>query len=366
MKVAYLLSRAMQSGPINQSLNILRGLNEIQNVDVTLITFEAEIEGATWLLRFKEASIKIIQLNLQSKNLLIAASKLRALVKKEKFDIIHGCGTRVDLIALLANTSAKLVITHRSYPDMIAEGKPEILRKIIVPIYMKAMKKMDAVVACSYSMQEAFLKQCNMKLNVVQNAVNTNFFVPVSIEEKRLLRKKLNIDDKPTFLVLGTLRPRKNNQLIIEAVNSISNFDGQVLFVGAGPEEQKLKETAQSNRNIHFMGSTLTPIDYLQASDYFISASLSEGLPNSVLEAISCGLVPILSNIAPHQEIVENTNVSFVFDPLRREELVARIEEVLLKNLQILAEESRTLAVTVFGVNTMANKYYSVYKDILK
>ena len=45
--------------------------------------------------------------------------------------------------------------------------------------------------------------------------------------------------------------------------------------------------------------------DYLQAADIFISTAVSEGLPNTVLEALSSGLPCILSDIGPHREIIE-------------------------------------------------------------
>ena len=53
------------------------------------------------------------------------------------------------------------------------------------------LKKMDAVVACSKSMQKAFLSECNMSMDCVQNAVNTDLFHPISFEGKIELRKEL-------------------------------------------------------------------------------------------------------------------------------------------------------------------------------
>ena len=365
MKIAYLISRAMKSGPINQSLNILKGLNKINTIDVILLTFDKEVEGDSWLDRFTDAGIKIHQFNLSSRCLFTAARKLREYVCKERIDLLHGCGTRVDLIMYLSGVQAKRVITHRSYPDMIAEGKPAFLRRLIVPVYLSVMRRMDAVVACSFSMQKAFKKQCNMHLDVIQNAVNTEWFVPLSKNEKKARRKSMGIDDIPTYLVLGTLRPRKNNELIIDAINQYEDFNGQVLFVGSGPEEAVLKNKASSLKTIHFLGSTHNPIDYLQVSDYLISASLSEGLPNSVLEALSCGLIPILSNIEPHLEIVNNTDLSFTFDPHHAQDLVLRLKEVTKYNQDDLSDYARNLAVSRFGIDSMAKKYESVYRSLL-
>lgn len=364
MKIAYLISRAMKSGPINQSLNILMGLKKIDDVDVILLTFDKEVEGDSWLDRFVDAGIKVHQFNLSSKCLFNAAHKLREYVSKEKIDLIHGCGTRVDLIMYLSRAHAKKIITHRSYPNMIAEGQPGLLRKLIVPLYLFVLKKMDTVVACSVSMQKAFMEQFNMRLDVVQNAVNTEWFIPLKRDGKKDLRIKMGIEDIPTFLVLGTLRPRKNNTLIIDAINQCEDFKGQILFVGAGPEEELLRKRAK-NKKIHFMGSTLNPINYLQVSDYLISASLSEGLPNSVLEALSCGLIPILSNIEPHMEIVNNTCLDFTFNPHCVQELLMRLNEVTSVNQDDLSDYARSLAIRSFGIDSMAKSYYAIYRRIL-
>ena len=365
IKVAYLISRAMKSGPINQSFNILKGLKKLDDIDVVLVTFDKEIEGDSWLDRFLSTGIKVHQFNLTSRNVFKAALKLRQYVSKEKIDIVHGCGTRVDLIMYLSGVRAKKIITHRSYPDMIAEGEPSLLRKLIVPLYLHVMKCMDAVVACSYSMQKAFKTQCDMKLDVIQNAVDTERFTPLDKNEKKKLRRKLGINDIPTFLVLGTLRPRKNNSIIIDAINQYAGFNGQVLFVGSGPEEAFLREKSKNNDRIIFYGSTLNPLDYLQISDYLISASLSEGLPNSVLEAISCGLIPILSNIEPHLEIVCNTSIGFTFNPRNSQELLSRLKKVTMYNQDELSRYARVLAINKFGIDSMTLKYESEYKKLL-
>lgn len=354
----------MQAGPTNQSLNILVGLQK-KCVDVTLLTFDSEVEGDSWLNKFIESGIKIHQLNLKTKNPFIAAKYLRSYVNEYSIDIIHGCGTRVDIVAYLANVRAKKVVTHRSYPDMIAEGAPLLVRKLVVPFYMHILKRMNSVVACSKSMQKAFLSECNMSMECVQNAVNTDFFRPISSEDKVELRRKMGIDNIPTYLVLGVLLPRKNNDIIIQAVNSISDFAGQVLFVGGGPEETKLKQLASDNPRIKFCGSTLTPINYLQISDFFISASLSEGLPNSVLEGISCGLVPILSEIDPHKEIVEGSSVEFTFGVNDTARLIEIIRNTMHFDVKEMSRFARELALEKFTIDVMANNYLRIYNRII-
>lgn len=55
--------------------------------------------------------------------------------------------------------------------------------------------------------------------------------------------------------------------------------------------------------SVVFHGFVDNVVPWLQASDLFVSASASEGMPLAVLEALSCGLPALLSDIPPHREI---------------------------------------------------------------
>jgi glycosyltransferase involved in cell wall biosynthesis len=78
---------------------------------------------------------------------------------------------------------------------------------------------------------------------------------------------------------------------------------------------QQMKDVAQNCSNILFLGQRSDIVKILRISDCFISAADSEGLPNTVLEAMSTDLVPILSDIPPHREILAklNDNQTFTF-----------------------------------------------------
>ena len=66
---------------------------------------------------------------------------------------------------------------------------------------------------------------------------------------------------------------------------------------------EDLKKLAGNDSRIKFIGRVPSPIKYLRISDYFVSASLSEGLPLAVMEGMGCGLPAILSNIDSHFEM---------------------------------------------------------------
>src|SRR5690606_8396576 len=100
---------------------------------------------------------------------------------------------------------------------------------------------------------------------------------------------------RPIFISVGSLIPRKNMKVLVEAFNVFSKASsGSLVILGGGPEMEKLRSV--SCRSIFLQGNVDNVRDYLAGCDYFVSTSLAEGLPNTVLEALAMGLPAILSD----------------------------------------------------------------------
>ena len=105
-------------------------------------------------------------------------------------------------------------------------------------------------------------------------------------------------------------------------------------------------------------------LPYLQAVDYFISASSDEGLPNSVLEALATGLPVLLSDIPSHREILERTHNSGVFfDPKVPQSLSRLIPD--LPNRHLSSSAARALACAHFDSIKVAEQYLALYENSL-
>ena len=131
----------------------------------------------------------------------------------------------------------------------------------------------------------------------------------------------------------------------------------------------KLKEGYQqkyAHSNIKYLGHIEQPLKYLQASDFLISASVSEGLPNTVLESLACGIPVILSDIEPHREILEEGNVGIIFDYYSKASLENALNELCQRDYMTLSKNCRTTAVHCFGKLETAKKYCQMYYDNLK
>ncbi len=136
------------------------------------------------------------------------------------------------------------------------------------------------------------------------------------------MKEKLDISAKSIFISVGHLASGKDPLTIIKAFKR---------FLGDGELKENCLNEIGNNTNIKLVGRVDNVHEYLGASDYFISA---EGLPNTVLEAMACGLPCVLSNIPPHEEI--NKNSSILFETKNTEELTSKIKEITTKDYELM------------------------------
>jgi len=233
--------------------------------------------------------------------------------------------------------------------------------------HLKAIKKNNNFIACSDSVAKTFKKYDNIDLNVIQNAVDTEEYKPAPAHEIASLRQELGLpENKKIFISVGVLIPRKNMSTIIKAFHSIQK-EALLLLAGDGNEKEKLHILSSGNESIVFLGNISNVTSYLQASDVFISASLAEGLPNTVLEAMSCGLPVILSNIDPHQEIFGyKEEYPYFFGCQDTGKLAELLDRMLDENMKDLSKGIRNIILRMFSAQIMSKKYQALYTGLIK
>jgi len=149
----------------------------------------------------------------------------------------------------------------------------------------------------------------NTKTTCIYNGVNHEIFRPL---DKSTCRTTLNINPiNPAILFIGNLKKAKGCIEFINAVSKIrqSGQDISAYIIGSGSIHHELKELIHTNKAtgyIHLIGPVsheLLP-SWINACDIFCLPSYMEGVPNVVLEAISCGKPCVASNIGGIPEIL--------------------------------------------------------------
>jgi len=127
--------------------------------------------------------------------------------------------------------------------------------------------------------------------------------IPGAVSDSNLIEKR-NLPNNSKFLFIGRYERRKGIEELMQVVNSMPDLE--ISFVGSIPPSKKINRA-----NIHYYGE-VKDIDalnkILDEHTFIIAPSLSEGMPNVLLEGMSRGLVPIATRVGAVEDLVDSTN----------------------------------------------------------
>ncbi|MBR7889328.1 glycosyltransferase [Marinomonas sp. A79] len=359
-KILYIVSTLKRSGPINQLFNIIKNIDRSVFVPV-LITLSPEVKDSKWQ-DYESLNIEMYSLNLSRLGgLFFAKSELRKLINDTQPDLIYTQGIRSDSLIATIKPHQPWMLTSRNYPFDDYPSKFGKARGLLMARKHAAVQKScKHVIACSKSIK-AMLTEIGIASYAIQNGVSFN---------KEIQANAVSYDyEGPVFITVGSLIPRKNVQMLIQSFNQWkleSGSLGSLVVVGDGFEREKLESLA--GKGVFFVGNVDNVSDYLASADYFVSASLSEGLPNTVLEALASGLPVLLSDILPHKEIYEECDGACRTFELKNgmKALVSEFENATRNFDSTSKEDAKRVANTVFSAEVMSGHYQDYYLKILE
>ena len=143
------------------------------------------------------------------------------------------------------------------------------------------------------------------------------------------------------ILSVGRLVNQKNYKYLIDEFKNTNKFL-EIDIVGSGPKLNYLKNLAlENNVNVNFLGNLIYEdlVQLYSEYKYFVSTSIFEGNPKSLLEAMGSGCVVFASNIQNHKELINDETNGFLFD-LKQGELIKKFnletkDETKLKEINI-------------------------------
>lgn len=195
----------------------------------------------------------------------------------------------VNVLAKIIGMKSKVIISERAMPSLQHKSGLQgfINRTLIKALYKKA----DAIAANSRGNAN------DLEINFrCKNVVTINN--PFDFEKiEKHSREEVDFrDEKFTFITVGRIDGGKNHKLLVEAMKDI---DAKLYIIGDGELKSALEEQIESlelQEKVILLGKQSNPYKYLAKADCFVFASLHEGFPNVLLEALACGLLLISSD----------------------------------------------------------------------
>ncbi len=186
-------------------------------------------------------------------------------------------------------------------------------------------RKLKAVITVSeFSKQRLkyHLGIAHKKIHVIHNGVGDQF-KPQPETNVQTIKEKYGIQ-KPYFLFVGTLEPRKNLSTLLQAWKN-SNFSQHELFI-SGVQGTVFENISQHVTNAVYVPDEDLPALYSGAAA-FVYPSLYEGFGLPVLEAMACGTPVITSNSTVFPEIFEKA--ALLVDPKNPNEISDAMKKII-------------------------------------
>ncbi len=227
----------------------------------------------------------------------------------------------------------------------------------------------DSFINVSFGEQKVCLqyKIFNEKKSyVIYNGIS---LIDCPIESKIEIRRKLELPIEKFFIIsVSRINYQKNLPLLISIAERL-NHNERISFLIAGDGEQR-KEVEQiiiekKINNIKLLGFINNSVEYLLACDIYLSTSLWEGLPYSLIEAAACGLPIIASDVIGNNEVVIDGENGYLFNLNEPEIAVEKILELANseKQIKILRENSLKIVEDKFLLTKMIKKMKEIYSN---
>jgi glycosyltransferase involved in cell wall biosynthesis len=254
-------------------------------------------------------------------------SKISDLVIKGNYDIIQACDydylTCLPPLFVKRKTNIPLVITTDAFPGIswfFGNHFVDTVGKIYTQTLGKLMFNFcDKLVVLSNNLAEDSknIGILQKKVCVIPNGVNFNQFSP-DVDGTEI-RKKLNIsNNEKIILFVGRLSLVKRIDVLIDVTKKLSKEGLRVktVIVGDGEYRDYYYKLAQSCNDIIFISSVPhSEIQkYYAMADVFMLPSLSEGLPNVLLEVAACAKPIVATNTGGISDIVIHGKTGFLVE----------------------------------------------------
>ena len=297
--------------------------------------------------------------------------------KDRQYNIIHVSSSKI--IGLLSGLFKIFGAKTIFQMSLLGSDDPEAVKSRFGRLSLKLYALANAFISPSTAMSSSYHKM-NLpahKLFQIPYATDPDTFQPLGPEQKQVIRQKLGLPQQGKLVAcVGGIIKRKGVDFLIDAWADVcKQYQGaHLLLIGPFLEADflaEMKQRIQQNRihnKVSFVGQVDNVHEYMGAADIFAFCAHREGLPNALIEAVSCGLPCVVlrmegitDDIFTHGVdgiVVENRDVHEYAKAL----LEVLRDDALAHQLGIHARQT---VLEKFSLDAVCDRYIELYQKLL-
>lgn len=266
-----------------------------------------------------------------------AFQQLRALLRAQRFDLIHVHTPVAAFVGrYLARATGQGPVLYTAHGFHFYRGAPLKSWLIYYPAERIAARWTDGLVVMNdedfeNALRLGFLPESNL-FRVHGVGVQMDRYFTSSVE--RSLRVEMGIEqDAAVITCLAEFGGNKNHVFLLDAWRYLSARYGsaRLLLVGTGGDEGRLKRKVEQEQipGVYFLGYRRDVPQILRATDIATLVSKREGLPKCIMEAMAAGKPVVATNVRGSRDLVKDGRTGFLVEPGDVLGLVMAIERLI-------------------------------------
>jgi glycosyltransferase involved in cell wall biosynthesis len=299
-------------------------------------------------------------------NALKQLTRLRRLMLRDKIDILHAHDFYSSFIgAAAARLCGVRVIACQRHLKLSDRRAHKWGTRLIHRLAHRILVNSEAIRDHIIEHDSAPLG----KIVVIRNGV-----VPVtsSTNPREELRRELGLEAGSTLVgIVARLQAVKGHQFFIEAAARVLRSRREVHFVlvGDGPLRTEIENQAAAlgiTDHVHMLGDRADVSRLVGAFDLLVLASLHEGLPNAVMEAMAAGVQVVATSVGGTKELIADGVTGYLAPPSDSAALADRIEFALgdeIHRKEIVSAARRRIT-SAFGIERMVESVETLYQEL--
>ncbi len=254
---------------------------------------------------------------------------LPRIFKKYKIDVLYS----PEIYVSLRSKVPTLMVSHDIVFETFKNHLPRYQQRYLEKYSPKFHHRADHIITVSNFGKEDLIKKYDIQASKISIAGNAcpEGFNPVDLDKKKYVQKKYS-SNCPFILYVGAIHPRKNVLRMIKAFGAYKKSKSSNLkFLVVGRLAWKSKDVQEAIYNtndviyLDNIGDELKAI--MATAEALLFTSLFEGFGIPILEAMSCGVPVITSNITAMKEV--GADAALLVDPYSVEEISSAIGNIL-------------------------------------
>ncbi len=328
--------------------------------EVTIVCREnAKINGEA-----QKAGLEVKTLPLRKPYDVESILKLTTFIRKKRFDVVN---THSGIDSWIGGIAARLA------------GTPVLVRTrhLNIPLKRSPLNFIhylpDMYITCGENMRENLVKQCGFppeRVISIPTGVDEEFF---NVERNRERKRRFGVDDPDASVVvnIGILRRVKGHEVTLKAASIVAKVipEARFLLVGEGPRRKALQQMTDEMglKNVIFTGFIDDVKEVLAVADLSVLSSWSEGLPQSLLQAMAAGVPVVATKVGGIPEVVKDGETGFLVEPGDHkglaEKIIMTLQDGVDKNM---LERAREVVKRSHTTERMIERIEALYMDLLR